>query len=92
MNRPTRKWQRVLRALLDGRTLNRFDAERTVRDHCLHSTVAELEAKGVRIERRDESVSGYMGERTHVKRYWIAPESRGRAAELLGLPEATRTT
>lgn len=84
--KPLPKWKRVLRALLDGRTLNRFEAEHAVRDHCLHSTVAELESKGVRIDRREETVPGFGGCPTRVKRYQLAQESRQRAAELLGLP------
>lgn len=84
-SRPTPKYKRVLRALLVGRSLNRFEAETTVRDHCLHSTVSELEKKGVTIDRHEESVPGYMGVATRVMRYRLHPESRERAAELLGV-------
>ena len=78
-----KKWQRILRAFLDGRTLNRFDAER-LGDHVLHSTVAKLQGKGLIVHRRDEAVPGYMGCVTHVCRYWLSPQSRARGAELLG--------
>lgn len=81
--RRPRKWQRILRAFLDGRAMTRFDAER-IGDHVLHSTVSKLEAKGIVILRCDTTVSGYMGLATHVCRYWLAPQSRERAADLLG--------
>jgi hypothetical protein len=84
--RPALKWVRVLRALFAGQSLHRFEAERPpISDHCLHSTISELEAKGVQIERKAETVTGYMGEPAHVKRYWLAPEAHQRAAELLGV-------
>jgi len=82
--RRPRKWARVLRAMLNGRSLNRFEATRELSDWCLHSTVAKLQGKGVLIHRRDETVPGFHGIPTHVTRYWLAPQSRERAAELLG--------
>ena len=78
-----RKWKRILSAFAEGRSLNRFDAER-IGDHVLHSTVAAIEARGVRIERQEETISGYGGAPTRCKRYRLAPESRSRALELLG--------
>ena len=84
-----RKWQRVLAAFLDGRSFNRFEAER-IGDHALHSTVSALQARGVVINRRDETVSGFGGAPTRVCRYWLSPDSRQRAAELLGLENAVR--
>ncbi len=77
-----RKWQRVLRALVDGATLNRFEAARELRDWCLNTTISQLEGRGVRILRRDETVPGTFGP-VHCCRYHLAPESRERAAELL---------
>jgi len=79
------KWRRVLTALHAGRSFNRFEAERALADHCLHTTVSVLQGKGLTILRRDEVVPGYAGTPTHVNRYWLAPDSRERAAELLGL-------
>ena len=79
------KWKRVLRAFYEGDTLNRFEAERTLHDHCLHSTVSTIQTKGVAILRRLERVPGFMGIPTECCRYWIAPEARQRAAELLGV-------
>lgn len=78
------KWQRVLRSFLSGRSLNRFEATRDLRDWCLHTTVSVLQRKGLTILRRDETVPGYQDIPTHVTRYWLAPASRDRAAELLG--------
>ena len=83
------KWRRVLTALHAGRSFNRFEAERALADHCLHTTVSVLQGKGLTILRHDETVSGYQGIPTHVTRYWLAPNSRDRAAELLGLGTTT---
>lgn len=58
-----RKWERVLLALLTGRSYNRFEAERELADHCLHSTVSELQDKGLRIDRQEEEVPGVDGVR-----------------------------
>lgn len=91
-SKPELKWRRVLGAFYAGCSLNRFEAERApINDHCLHSTVSELEGRGVRIERKPEVVRGYMGEPTYMKRYWLAPEARERAAELLGIPTSDKT-
>lgn len=81
---PVTKWRRVLTALLSGRSFNRFEAERELHEHCLHSTVAELQGKLLTIHRREETIPGYMGAPTRVMRYWLAPESRQMAEELLG--------
>lgn len=78
-----RKWQRVLRAFVDGRSLNRWEAARELRDWCLHSTVSELQGRGVKILRREEKVPGAFGP-VRCCRYWIAPEALQRARELLG--------
>lgn len=81
-NQPERKWRRVLRALLDGRTLNRFEAARELKDWCLNTTISQLEARGVTILRRDESVPGAFGP-VHCCRYTLAPESAERARQLI---------
>jgi len=83
-----RKWQRVLAWFADGGTLNRFEAYRVLRDSCLNTTVSQIESRGVRIERREETVPGAFGP-VHCCRYWIAPEALQRAHELLGLPTVT---
>lgn len=77
------KWQRVLGAFVSGRSLNRFEAERDLHDHCLHTTVSVLQGKGVRIDRKDEVVPGFQQIPTHVCRYWLAPESHDAAIALL---------
>jgi hypothetical protein len=78
------KWQRVLEAFVSGHSYNRFEAERALHDHCLHSTVSTLQAMGVIIHRRMETVPGFQGIPTEVMRYWLAPASRQKALELLG--------
>lgn len=83
-NKPLTKWKRVLAALAQGRTLNRFEAERELSDHCLHSTVSTIQRKGVLVERRDETVPGYQSIPTRVCRYWLESGEREKAARLLG--------
>jgi hypothetical protein len=77
------KLSRVLSALAAGRSYNRFEAERQLSDHSLHSTVSDIQAKGVPVFRQPEVVPGYQGAPTWVKRYWILPEDRAKAKELL---------
>ena len=86
-----RKWQRVLRAFADGRTLNRFEAARELRDWCLNTTVSQLEQRGITILRRDETVPGAYGD-VHCCRYWIAPESIACAHEILTPAESRGAT
>lgn len=83
-----RKWQRVLAAFVDGRSLNRFDAYRELRDSCLNTTVSQLERRGVRINRHEETVPGAFGA-VHCCRYRLASESLERARELLSRCEHT---
>ncbi len=80
-----KKIQRVLEGFYVGNSYNRFQAERELHDHCLHSTVARIQSMGVIILRREETVPGFGGAPTRVMRYWLAPASRERAAELLGV-------
>lgn len=92
MSKIPHKWERVLRAFLTGRSFNRFEAERQLADHCLHSTVSTIQEKGVPIARKTEKVPGYMGIPTDCCRYWLEPAHRAAALKLLGepaeLPEA----
>lgn len=63
---------RVLAALLSGQSYNRFQAERVLHDHCLHSTISTLQKKlGVEIARKMEVVPGYRGNPTRCCRYWL---------------------
>ena len=82
------KWRRVLAALVTGASFNRFEAERMLHDHCLHSTVSTIQKMGVTIMRHMETVRGYHGIATRVCRYWLAPESRAMALTLLGVSSA----
>lgn len=91
-SKPPLKWKRVLRAFLDGRSFNRFEAERQLADHCLHSTVSTIQGKGVTIKRRTEKVPGFQGIPTEVCRYWLAPEARQRAREILGISAPPETS
>jgi hypothetical protein len=69
----------VFQALMTGSSFNRFEAEISLHDHCLHSTVAQLQkAKDVTIDRKYEKVPGYQGIPTSVCRYWIPQEERKR--------------
>ena len=76
---------RVLNALARGESFNRFEAERDLHDHCLHSTVAALQAHGITINRQEETVPGFEGVGVRVMRYWLSPAQRGRARVLLGI-------
>lgn len=81
------KWQRVLAAFLTGRSFNRFQAERDLSDHCLHTTVSTIQGKGVRINRKFETVPGYRGIPTDCCRYWLDREDSenvARARRLMG--------
>jgi hypothetical protein len=80
-----RKWRRVLAALVQRASLHRFDAERdpAIRDHTLPSTIADLQKKGLRIDRELVELPGYGGGVAHVARYSLDAENRQRAITLL---------
>ena len=84
---PGKKWETILRHLLDVGSLNRFEAE-PLHDHCLHSTVSGLRrSHGIEFDRKFETVPCLKGRATtKVKRYWIAPtpDNLKRAREALG--------
>ena len=82
--RPGTKLAAVLSHLADGKTLNRFEAERVVHDHVLPTTISEIEKRGIRVDRKEETVSGYRGHPTRVMRYWLADDQREAAKALLG--------
>lgn len=76
------KARHVLDFFLTGRSSNRFEAERRLHDHCLHSTVSTLQNTfGIEISRRIEIVPGYRGKPTRCCRYWIDEEERQRIKE-----------
>lgn len=76
----------ILRALLSGQSLNRFEAE-NLHDHCLHSTVSTLQNDfGIKIDRITEVVPCLRGrKRTPCRRYWLlrTPENLDAARALL---------
>lgn len=78
---PLPKYARILAELM-ARRLTRFDAQK-LGDSCLNSTVADLERRGVIVERECTVVPGFAGTPTHCKVYWIAPSQRARARALL---------
>ena len=78
---PSKK-KRVLLALCE-RSFNRFEAERQLHDHCLHTTVSTLQNNhDIEVSRKFETVPGYMGIKTKVCRYWIAPDQSDKAMKL----------
>ncbi|WP_232196825.1 hypothetical protein [Thioalkalivibrio sp. ALJ15] len=79
------KRARVLQALIEGRRLHRFMAERLLSDHVLPSTVSEIQSRyGIRVERRRITVPGYRGLPAHVSEYWLSDAERRRARAILG--------
>ncbi len=81
--KPPSKKRRVLLALTE-RSYNRFEAERELADHCLHSTASTIQNQhSVPVARKWESISGYQGIPTRVCRYWIAPEHVDSALKLV---------
>ncbi|MGK0489012.1 MAG: hypothetical protein ACJAXB_002203 [Candidatus Endobugula sp.] len=84
MKTPSKK-ERVLFALFKG-FYNRFEAERKLSDHCLHSTVSTLQnSHGIEVKRKFEMVPGYMGIMTKVCRYWIEQSQYEKALTLARL-------
>lgn len=83
---PGKKWESVLRYLLNVGSLNRFEAETAVHDHCLHTSIASLRRDfGIECGRKFETVPCLKGRATtKVKRYWLDPDpdnlKRARAA------------
>jgi len=83
MKADTKIWAVLLR-LFEG-TANRFEAER-IGDHCLNSTIPQIERMGIAIARVRESIPCRGGTKTvSVKRYWVdrAPENMERARRIL---------
>ena len=91
---PGRKWETVLRYLLNVGSLNRFEAETRVNDHCLHTSIASLRRDfGIECGRKFETVPCLKGRATtKVKRYWIHsdPDNLQRAREALGQREGVQ--
>jgi hypothetical protein len=82
----TTKLEIILRQLVNGKSLNRFEAEHH-HDHCLNSTISTLQNEhGIQIDRERESVPCLSGTtRVSVSRYWLntKPDNIKRALVLL---------
>ena len=73
---------RVLNALTI-QLFNRFEAEILLNDHCLNSTVSTIQNKYcIEVQRKWETVTGYMQIPTRVFRYWIASGHKDDALKL----------
>lgn len=73
----------ILECLMDGHSLNRFEAER-IGDHCLNSTIAVLSnSYGVVFIRHTEKVPNRFGGTTPVTRYSLPKSEMQRARKLL---------
>lgn len=83
-NGNTSKEYKVFQAFINGWRGHRFNAERQLHDHCLHSTVSTIEKKyRIIILRKWVSVAGYQGTPTRVKSYWMSDEDKKRFVLLL---------
>ncbi len=81
MKVPSKK-KRVLVALTQ-RSFNRFEAERELHDHCLHTSVSTFQNQhNIPVARKWETVPGHPGNKPGVCRYWIAPEHIDNALKL----------
>jgi len=86
------KQDTVFQALISGKSFNRFEAERQLHDHCLHSTISVLEKKyQINISRIHEAAPCHGGT-TIVCRYWIDIKERQRFNSLKMKKEATHNT
>lgn len=88
----TSKLATILGLLVNGKSLNRFEAER-YHDHCLHSTISTLQnGYGIQIDRHRETVPCMRGTASaSVARYWLntKPDNIKRARELLAMLDRT---
>lgn len=78
------KLENVLSYLCRGNSLNRFEAEKLVNDHCLNSTMSSVKNRyGVIYRSMPEIVPGSGSRPTRVMRYWLEEESCHKAKLLL---------
>ncbi len=89
--KPPSKIARILRHLLTGASLNRFEAER-IGDHCLNSTIAVLSNKyNLTIQRKSERVPNGWGSPCTATRYSLPVSQQDNAnAVLLALSNNQR--
>lgn len=77
---------KVLQALASGKSFNRFEAERELHDHCLHSTVSTIQGLGIQVYRQRETVPCLGGKKkTDVMRYRLLQPEIKKAEKLLGV-------
>jgi hypothetical protein len=92
---PIGKHATILKAFLEGRSLNRFEAE-ALHDHCLNSTVSALQNNfGILIDRHWETVPCFNGKASaRVNRYRLntRPENIKRARTLLARMKIQRVS
>ena len=92
---PIGKLATILKAFVEGRSLNRFEAE-ALHDHCLNSTVSALQKNfGIVIDRHRESVPCVNGKASvSVNRYRLntKPENMKRACDALALMTKQRAS
>lgn len=79
------KWERILAAMLDGKSRNAIEHGRELGTTCLHSDISGLEARGLRFDRERITVAGFGGSKTAVTAYRLRSESYPLARRLLGL-------
>ena len=70
--------------MLQGGTFNRFEAEKQLNEHCLHSTVSAIQKKyGITVDRVMETIPGYRLFPTRCMRYSISLSEAPKGFELL---------
>ena len=75
-----KKLHRIISALME-QPYNCFEAHK-IGDSCLHTTVATIQSKGIRVDRKPERIEGRYGV-IYCKRYWIPRSEFKRAKRLL---------
>jgi hypothetical protein len=80
------KIARVLGYQVFSGSLNRFEAERDVGDHCLHSTISSLaHGYGLNFERQLERVPNHWGQPCDVTRYSLPTSEHQKARTVLAM-------
>lgn len=75
---------RVFEALMRGERHTRFTAEKRLHDHCLNSTVSDLQRDyGLYISRKTITVPGYMGSPTQCCLYWLEQDEIDKYSNLI---------
>jgi hypothetical protein len=83
MFKPKSKKQRVLEAFLSGEKHTRFSAEKALHDHCLPTTVSEIQRDyEISVSRKLINVPGYQGKNTQCCLYWVEQDEISRFIEV----------